>query len=52
MFVPCVGFAKYTFCYSSYAVFSSAFFQRNIYVVLTVAVTKVEYFKLKCFIPL
>lgn len=39
-------------CYCSYAVVSSAAFQRNINVVLTLAVTKVEYFKLKCFIPL
>lgn len=52
MFVPCVGCDKYTFCYWSCAVVSSAAFQRNIYVVLTLAVIKVKYFKLKCFIPL
>lgn len=38
-------------CYCSYVVVSLAF-QRNIYVIFTLAVINVEYFKLKCFIAL
>lgn len=51
MSVPYVGCGKCTFHHYPYAVVSSVAFQSSNKVVLALTAIVVEYFKLKCFIP-